>query len=414
MDKRQLTNFPPTQTRFWAVRDYLAPVLRDSKFKETGRITPDEFVAAGDFLVYKFPTWQWEAGEPSKRRDFLPADKQYLVSRNVPCLRRVSQLGQQTGAGGLNAGDEYAEMLMDLAAEAGEAGGEGDEWVATHTNVQDIHSSHAMPSIADIPDADDPAGSSRRSDVNDLSSHLADTSLNPDDIPDVDDIPDMDDEDEAGGGGGFVEEEEDDAAVKVEPVSNSRGAGASRSDNLVQVRTYDCMITYDKYYQTPRMWLLGYDEQKRPLPPTSALDDVSADHAQKTVTIEPFPHSSSLSIASVHPCKHSSVMKKVIERMDGNVREMQRRERAGAGSAGTTSVAAGDKKASSSGGSKWLGLGRRKESSNAASGTSGAESSQPQQQEDEEGLRVEQYLLVFLKFISTITPTIEVDATASI
>lgn len=33
-----------------------------------------------------------------------------------------------------------------------------------------------------------------------------------------------------------------------------------RSDNLVQGRTYDCSITYDKYYQTPRMWLLGYDE----------------------------------------------------------------------------------------------------------------------------------------------------------
>jgi len=30
--------------------------------------------------------------------------------------------------------------------------------------------------------------------------------------------------------------------------------------NVIQVRTYDCMITYDKYYQTPRMWLLGYDE----------------------------------------------------------------------------------------------------------------------------------------------------------
>ena len=118
------------------------------------------------------------------------------------------------------------------------------------------------------------------------------------------------------------------------------------------------MITYDKYYQTPRMWLLGYDEvrtllcqnglcilacgeyvdhnpqQKRPLPPTSAMDDVSADHAQKTVTIEPFPHSSSLSIASVHPCKHSSVMKKVIERMDGNVRELQRRERKSRGGGG--------------------------------------------------------------------------------
>jgi len=26
------------------------------------------------------------------------------------------------------------------------------------------------------------------------------------------------------------------------------------------VRTYDVMITYDKYYQTPRVWLIGYDE----------------------------------------------------------------------------------------------------------------------------------------------------------
>lgn len=32
------------------------------------------------------------------------------------------------------------------------------------------------------------------------------------------------------------------------------------SGNLLQVRTYDVMITYDKYYQTPRIWLIGYDE----------------------------------------------------------------------------------------------------------------------------------------------------------
>ena len=33
--------------------------------------------------------------------------------------------------------------------------------------------------------------------------------------------------------------------------------------NLLQVRTYDVMITYDKYYQTPRIWLIGYDEVLR-------------------------------------------------------------------------------------------------------------------------------------------------------
>jgi hypothetical protein len=32
------------------------------------------------------------------------------------------------------------------------------------------------------------------------------------------------------------------------------------SDKILQVRTYDVFITYDKYYQTPRMWLFGYDE----------------------------------------------------------------------------------------------------------------------------------------------------------
>ena len=35
---------------------------------------------------------------------------------------------------------------------------------------------------------------------------------------------------------------------------------ASTKDGILQTRTYDLNITYDKYYQTPRMWLFGYDE----------------------------------------------------------------------------------------------------------------------------------------------------------
>lgn len=42
--------------------------------------------------------------------------------------------------------------------------------------------------------------------------------------------------------------------------------------NLLQVRTYDCLITYDKHYQTPRFWLFGYDEVSSPPPCTTATE----------------------------------------------------------------------------------------------------------------------------------------------
>ena len=32
------------------------------------------------------------------------------------------------------------------------------------------------------------------------------------------------------------------------------------NENILKFRTYDLYITYDKYYQTPRLWICGYDE----------------------------------------------------------------------------------------------------------------------------------------------------------
>lgn len=58
----------------------------------TGQITPEEFVLAGDFLVYKFPSWAWsDASHPSKRASYLPPEKQFLVTRGVPCHRRLDE-----------------------------------------------------------------------------------------------------------------------------------------------------------------------------------------------------------------------------------------------------------------------------------------------------------------------------------
>lgn len=76
------------------------------------------------------------------------------------------------------------------------------------------------------------------------------------------------------------------------------------TDSVVHTRTYDLHITYDKYYQTPRLWFVGYDENRKPLTVEEMYEDVSQDHAKKTVTMESQPHlPSDFNMASVHPCK---------------------------------------------------------------------------------------------------------------
>lgn len=111
-----------------SVREYLNPLLTTSKFKESGVLTPEEYIAAGDYLVYKFPSWSWASGEEGKRRDYLPNDKQYLVTRNVPCLKRVKQMEDTT--------DELNFGLLNTlsAATAATAGMEEDadgDWMTT-------------------------------------------------------------------------------------------------------------------------------------------------------------------------------------------------------------------------------------------------------------------------------------------
>ena len=96
----------------------------------------------------------------------------------------------------------------------------------------------------------------------------------------------------------------------------------------------------------------------------------------------------------MHPCKHASVMKKVIERMNTSIEEQQALRK------GSSPAAKESKK-------KWgVFGGGSKKSGEKTPGTGGDE-------EEIEGLRVDFYLVVFLKFIASIVPTIEVDSTTA-
>lgn len=271
----------------------VTPIRSSSAFASEGVLSPEEFVAAGDALVRACPTWSWATGEGARARAYLPREKQYLTTRHVPCARRARDMEAYAGA---------EEALT----------GEDEGWIAAGECAgRDETTADAIPDLGAMT----------------LEANAED-----------------DAEDE-------YEDEDDDAVVLPTATAIAKEAGAANGgvddENIVKTRTYDVSITYDKYYQTPRVWLNGYDENRLVLKPAKTLEDISADHAQKTVTIDPHPHTGVPS-ASIHPCKHGSVMKKLVD------------------------------------------------SARAQSG---------------EAPSVDSYMFVFLKFIASVVPTIEYDYT---
>ena len=285
--------------------EYMTPVLTESQFVEKGVLTPEEFVKAGDMLVLRCPTWQWQAGDPANLRPFLPPDKQFLFTRNVPCQRRASSL--------MSGADD--EMIV--AGDNGE-----DEWVSAHA-------SHKPSGAAGTADDDD---------VPDLGDDMAGMSLGTASA--------------AAGSSSAADAAEDGLEeLGLEPDDPS-ALPSSAADNIVRSRTYDVTISYDKYYQCARIWLYGYSEERQPLTSEQVLEDISGDHALKTVTLEAHPHMTHGAglHASIHPCKHASIMHKLCSEMVASGREV----------------------------------------------------------------RPDQYLFLFLKFISCVIPTIEYDHTISV
>ncbi|GAB4858824.1 E2-like enzyme [Ancistrocladus abbreviatus] len=224
-----------------------------SAFKEKGVLSVNEFVLAGDNLVSKCPTWSWESGEPSKRKSYLPLGKQILITRNVPCLRRVASVEEEYDAAG-------GEVLLENE--------DNDGWLAIHGKPKGTKSDveDDLPSMESLE-------ISKSKTIPSISSYFGGGAEHH--VPNVADYEELDN------------------VIETDPAtlhSTYLVAHEPNEDNILRTRTYDISITYDKYYQTPRVWLAGYDE----------------------VTIEEHPHFPGKH-ASIHPCRHAAVMKKIID-----------------------------------------------------------------------------------------------------
>lgn len=329
---------------FQRAREWAAPTLKSSAFLERGVLTPEEFVKAGDELVFKCPTWQWGSGDKKHAKSYLPADKQYLITRNVPCSMRVESME--------NAFVDEAEVEMPFEGD-GENGADGEGWLVSNVKPPK-KSDDAMQDLEDDFDVLDVNGEIVEKPPEIIPDTISELVQN----PTVNNPDEEDDDDEYGD----MEDFTDDNIIEDPDQSPNMGVNDPNtndaSSNILQTRTYDISITYDKYYQTPRVWIFGYREDgMTPLTPDEMFQDVMSDYVKRTVTIATHPHIKGVH-ASIHPCQHGAVMKNIVQNIMRG---------------------AGEK-----------------------------------DQNDLNAPTVEMYLFIFLKFVSSIIPTINYDFTMEV
>eukprot|EP00760_Papus_ankaliazontas_P023102 PhM_4_TR1927/c0_g1_i1/m.3625/K08343/ATG3; ubiquitin-like-conjugating enzyme ATG3 len=116
--------------------------------------------------------------------------------------------------------------------------------------------------------------------------------------------------------------------ITVQPATTGEedpgmASGAGRGANapgIVQCRRYDITVTYDTYHACPRAWLIGYNEHNQPLSKEEVCQDIYSDYADKTATVETHPFLNTPTV-SIHPCKHTETMVALMQRMEDKVRD---------------------------------------------------------------------------------------------
>jgi ubiquitin-like-conjugating enzyme ATG3 len=119
------------------------------------------------------------------------------------------------------------------------------------------------------------------------------------------------------------------------------------------------------------------------------MEDIVGDYKDKTVTIEDFPFfEHALKTASVHPCKHASVMKVLLDRADAALKLRLAKLKAGKDVSKLDS------------GMEALVDDTRLLKLTEQAKNKGGDWEVLEEQDDEVAIRVDQYLVVFLKFMA--------------
>jgi ubiquitin-like-conjugating enzyme ATG3 len=176
------------------------------------------------------------------------------------------------------------------------------------------------------------------------------------------------------------------------------------------------------------MYLSGKDSAKQPLPPNLMMEDIMGDYREKTVTLENFPHEEGVKAVSIHPCRHAAVMKTLMARANNALklrREKQKLVHDAANRQALGSLSGDMNKLNLAGGT-------RNESKGNAEDEWEVVETNDNPDEDEVAIRVDQYLVVFLKvrnclnresprvltrysqFMASVIPNVEIDNTTSI
>lgn len=239
-------------------------------------------------------------------------------------------------------------------------------------------------------------------------------------------IPDMEDEDDDEEAIIRETKKGNEAYVHPPNTPSHTFAGINTDPPLTRpLRTYNLYITYTPFYRTPRLYLSGYLSTSTPLPPHLMMEDIVGDYADKTVTLEDFPFfEHGVKMASVHPCKHASVMKVLLGRADAALKLRLQKIKTGQQEGGKGGkVESGmeglvDEMNAVTLAAKPTPKDGFKAGTAAAGGAGGDEWEVLQHEagegEDEVAIRVDQYLVVFIKFAATLAPAIEQDFTMGV